>query len=117
MISIQPPTAHAGETAGTVAARGNGDVGAIAIVDGERIVGVVSLTGLAAHAASDRDVPIARIMQPAPPALHVDDSLEQAADMLSDPHVPFVPVLDGERFAGIVTRADVLDAYRSVRSN
>jgi len=53
----------------------------------------------------------------AAPTLHASDTLERAADTLVDPALAFVPVIGGDQqLAGIVTRRDVLDAYRSVRA-
>ena len=57
-------------------------------------------------------------MQPATAQLHSSDSLEAAADAFADHSVVLIPVLDAdERVSGVITRGNVLDAYRSVRSN
>jgi CBS domain-containing protein len=48
--------------------------------------------------------------------LSSSDSLEKAAISMADPRTPLLPVVDPKsgRFTAIVTRRDVLDAYRRV---
>ena len=94
-----------------------GPAGAAVVLDDGLLVGVVSAAAFAAAMLSDPNAPAASAMIAPPPALHATDSLEQAADLFSDPQLAFIPVLgDDERFAGTLTRHDVLDAYRSVRT-
>jgi CBS domain-containing protein len=56
-------------------------------------------------------------MEPATVQLRTSDSLEAAADAFVDHNVALIPVLDADdHMIGVITRGDVLDAYRSVRS-
>jgi CIC family chloride channel protein len=101
----------------SVAAGVHSDSDAIAIVDGDTLLGVVSAASLASWMTKDPRTPVRAAMLASPFVLHVHDSLERAADALVEPDVSIVPVVDAsERFAGVVTRRDVLDAYRSMRS-
>jgi CBS domain-containing protein len=47
--------------------------------------------------------------------LSSSDSLEKAVISMADPRTPLLPVIDPEtgHFTGIVTRRDILDAYRN----
>ncbi len=56
-----------------------------------------------AVAASVRDV-----MTPEPLAIQADASVEDAATLLVDRDVSRLPVLDGERLVGIVSKSDVV---------
>jgi CBS domain-containing protein len=55
------------------------------------------------------------LVQPASLVLSRSDSLEQAAVKMADPQTPLLPIVDPDNGAllGILTRRDVLNAYRS----
>ncbi len=43
------------------------------------------------------------------------EPLQRAADLMADPAIPLLPVVDpDDRLVSIVTRRDVLAAYRSI---
>jgi CBS domain-containing protein len=44
------------------------------------------------------------------------DTLERAADLMADPGVSVLPIMqvETERLSAVVTRSDILDAYRSL---
>jgi CIC family chloride channel protein len=115
--ATMPPTARSDEPVAAVAARVPAGADGIVVTDGASVAGIVSAATLADAWARRPTATIGEIMLAAPPVLHASDTLERAADTLVDPSIAFVPVLGGdERLAGIVTRRDVLDAYRSVRA-
>lgn len=87
----------------------------VPIVDGAAFVGILTATDLAvAVATGNGSHPVATIPSRVPETLPADASLEQAAALLAEPDTPLIPILDSNgHLAGIITRRDVLDAYRS----
>jgi chloride channel protein, CIC family len=89
---------------------------AIPVVDGDRFIGLVAVSEIAANLASDSgNRPIQEIVRDAPVTLTSSDSLERAAICMAEPNTPLLPVIDttAGTLTGIVTRRDVLNAYRS----
>jgi CIC family chloride channel protein len=87
----------------------------VPVVDAGRFVGVVTASDLAAALLTNPQTPAGNLAQAAPMTLGRSDTLEQAAVAMADPQTPLVPVVDPENGAllGILTRRDVLNAYRS----
>ena len=79
-----------------------------------RFLGVVLASDIAASLPSNPLQTVSRCMRPVSRALTRTDTLEQAALAMADPATPMLPVVDGATGAllGIVTRRDVLNAYR-----
>lgn len=79
-----------------------------------RFLGVVFASDLAAEIVSHPLSTVAHCMRSVPSTLSRSDTLEQAAVAMADPGVPLLPVLDAAtgKLLGIVTRRDVLNAYR-----
>jgi CBS domain-containing protein len=79
-----------------------------------RCIGLISLPELVEHM---RNTPLATAQSLARnvPAVVPQDTLERAATLLADPAFPALPVEAPQthEFLGIVTRRDVLEAYRS----
>jgi CIC family chloride channel protein len=86
----------------------------IPVVDGGRFVGMVTASDVAAALLTQPDLPAGTLAQPAAVTLRSEDTLEQAAVAMAEPQTPLLPVLDtAGKLVGILTRRDVLDAYRS----
>ncbi len=89
---------------------------AIPVCNGERFVGIVTsaeLAGAVAHGQGKQQ--IHTIVRTTDDRLHPEDPVERAATLMADETVPLLPVVgDEDRLVGIVTRRDVLDAYRSL---
>jgi CIC family chloride channel protein len=87
----------------------------IPVVEDGRFIGVVTASDLAATLLTKPDTPAGELAQAAAMTLRSSDTLEQAAVAMADPHTPLLPVVDSENgsLTGILTRRDVLDAYRS----
>lgn len=79
-----------------------------------RFLGVVLASDLAAELVSHPLSTAAHCMRSVPSTLSRSDTLEQGAVAMADPGVPLLPILDGAtgKLLGIVTRRDVLNAYR-----
>lgn len=88
----------------------------IPVCEGRRFVGLVPISELA-HALGDGrgDRAVLTLVREAPDVLTPDDTVERAATLMADASVPLLPVVDAANrdFLGIVTRRDVLLAYRS----
>ena len=80
--------------------------------DSATIVGSVAERGLLAHAVSDAtllDARIADVMEPPLPAVHAEDPVSAAVEVLVGERQALI-VFDGDVPAGIVSRADLLEA-------
>lgn len=79
-----------------------------------RFLGVVLASDVAAEVVAHPLTTVAHCMRTVPTTLSRGDTLEQAAVAMADPGVPMLPILDTSngRLLGIVTRRDVLNAYR-----
>jgi CBS domain-containing protein len=87
------------------------------VLEGQTVIGSISAAQIAGGLSHDPGATVGMHMSPAPSALQLSDSLERAAEVLSDDRIVFVTVIDGAgHFAGVVTRREVLEAYRSVNA-
>lgn len=79
-----------------------------------RFLGVVLASDIAAELARDPVQTVAHCMRMVPSTLSRGDTLEQAAVAMADPEVPMLPIVEGAtgKLLGIVTRRDILNAYR-----
>jgi CIC family chloride channel protein len=79
-----------------------------------RFLGVVLASDIAAELVADPQSTVAHCMRTVPATLSRSDTLEQAAVAMADPEVPLLPIVDTStgRLLGVVTRRDVLNAYR-----
>ncbi len=105
------------ETVGEVAKRLRGQHELIVPVtdDVGAFVGIVTGADLAWQVATAPDVTIERLVQRITTTLAPDESLERAADLMADSAVGLLPVISPDaHLLGIVTRRDVLNAYRSI---
>lgn len=89
---------------------------AMPVCNGARFLGIVTAADLAAAIAAERgSESIATIMQASTEVLKPDDTVERAATLLAEEAMPLLPVVNADDvLLGIVTRRDVLQAYRSI---
>jgi CIC family chloride channel protein len=80
------------------------------------LVGIVFISDLAWHAAHEPLATIGTFVRPSPETLLSSETLERAADLMADASIPLLPIVaaDSARLVAIVTRRDVLNAYRSL---
>ena len=79
-----------------------------------KFLGIALASDIAAELATNPDQSISHCMRSVPATLTRGDTLEQAAVAMADPEVPMLPIVDAAtgKLLGIVTRRDVLNAYR-----
>lgn len=101
------------------------------IVDGQKLVGIVSDRDIAIRDAAlraaladhtvgellDDDRPVEAVMSPSPHVVDVDASLRDAARAMVSRHINALPVMDDGRLAGIITSVDCLLAYLDERGD
>jgi len=92
------------------------DVGAVVVLDGETLVGVLSERDvvrkcicLGRHPA---DTKAAEVMTPDPKTIHADGNLAQALEIMGQGGFHHVPVLRDGRTVGLLSSDDVPEEYR-----
>lgn len=89
------------------------DVGAVMVVDGGTLVGVVSERDYARGVAQDGltpDTPVADVMSVSVVAVTPEHTVEQCMALMMQKHFRHLPVLDGGTLVGVVTVRDVVGA-------
>jgi CIC family chloride channel protein len=90
---------------------------AVPVCSGQRFIGIVTSADLAVAVAEGRGAsPVSTLVRTMSDVLHPDDAVERAATLMADDQYPLLPVVDpsDDHLVGIVTRRDVLQAYRSL---
>lgn len=89
------------------------DVGAVMVVDGGTLVGVVSERDYARGVAEDGltpDTPVADVMSVSVVAVTAEHTVEQCMALMMQKHFRHLPVLDRGTLVGVVTVRDVVGA-------
>ena len=87
------------------------EVGALAVVEGDRLVGILTerdLLRAMADGCSPRVTEISRYMTPEPLTIEAGADVFEAAAMMVGHRVRHLPVMDGGRLAGLVSVRDLL---------
>ena len=90
---------------------------AVPVCNGSRFIGIVTSADLArAIAEGHGNERVSTLVHTMDHVLQPNDTVERAATLMADAPVPLLPVVDPEdkHLLGIVTRRDVLQAYRSL---
>jgi CBS domain-containing protein len=88
-------------------------VGALPVLDGQRLVGIITERDLTAALAEDADpriTPVSDYMTPAPEVLRPDSELAEAAQLMLELGIRHLPVVRGGRLVGVLSIRDLLDA-------
>jgi chloride channel protein, CIC family len=82
------------------------------VVDDGKLVGIVTQTDLTQIAARHLSgaMPLSEIMTPQPVAVSPEDSLSQVLYLLNRYKISRLPVTEGRKLIGIITRADIIRA-------
>lgn len=87
------------------------DVGPIPVVEGDRLVGLVTDRDLVVRVLAEGRDPegttVGEVASTDVVAVSPDDDLDQALRLLAEKQVRRLPVVEGERLVGIVAQADV----------
>ena len=85
------------------------------VCQGNQFLGIVNLSDVSHALANGKaEQIVGTIMLSAREVLSPVDTLERAATLMADPRVPLLPVIVDNVLVGVVTRRDILSAYRSV---
>ena len=107
-------TAQAEETPGAAADRMSWhQVGALPVLEGQRLVGIVTerdLTAALAEGADAEVTPVSDYMTPAPEVLRPDSELVDAAHVMLELGIRHLPVVRSGQLVGVLSMRDVLDA-------
>ena len=103
-----PADASVADAAKAMAQR---DVGPIPVVDGERVVGLVTdrdiVVRVVAEGLDPQTTTVSEIASSDLSTVSPDDDLEQALQLLAERQVRRLPVVEGDRLVGILAQADV----------
>lgn len=92
------------------------DVGAVVVMDGKEIVGVLSerdvIRKVVCRALHTAETPVADIMTRSPRTIEADGNLAQALEIMSEGGFHHVPVLDNGRTVGLLSADDIPEEYR-----
>lgn len=81
------------------------------VVEGERLVGIVSDRDLPAHIGYLEHTRVSAAMTQDPVTVASNVRVEAAAHVMIERHVRALPVVDGERLIGIISVSDILEDY------
>lgn len=106
-------TVSAGESVQQAAARlADKRIGALPVVDGERIVGIFSerdvIYGLAAHGPAMLDKSVGEVMTSPAITVTADTPILSALSLMTRRRIRHLPVADGERLIGFVSIGDLV---------
>jgi CBS domain-containing protein len=87
------------------------DVGSLPVVEGSRLVGIVTDRDLVLHVLAERrdpeSVTVSEVCSSNPVVAHPDESLDEALKRMAKEQVRRLPVVDGADLVGILAQADV----------
>jgi CBS domain-containing protein len=81
------------------------------VVDGGRVVGILSDRDLPRYAGYYESARVKAAMTPDPVAVAADVTIDAAAQLMVDRRVRALPVVEGERLVGIISSTDILEDY------
>lgn len=87
-------------------------IGAVLVMDGERVVGILSERDYARKVAlegrTSRETPVREIMTPRVVYARADQTVEEAMAIMTEKRVRHLPVFQGDRLVGIVSIGDLV---------
>lgn len=89
------------------------DVGALLVIEGERLVGIISERDYARkiilQGKTSRDTLVREIMSTRLYTIHPDQTVEEAMEMMTQRHVRHLPVVVEDRCLGVISIGDVVN--------
>ena len=111
IMTPDPDTAQPQDTLREVAAKmKSGDYGSVPVVDGGRLVGVVTDRDIAVRAVAqglDPDTEVREVMTPDPVCVGPESDVREAAEIMQDQQIRRIFVTDDDRLVGVVALGDV----------
>ena len=87
------------------------DIGSLVVLDGERMAGMLTfrevLIGLNASGGNLADLRVKSLMVADPVCGSPEDSIEQLREVMTQNHVRYLPVREGEKLLGVISFHDV----------
>lgn len=104
-----PPTATVAELVELLAKRG---IGAVVVMDGDSLAGIVSERDVVRHVADTGllDVPVSQIMTTTVTTCSPDDDLPDLANVVTQQRVRHLPVVEDDRVVALVSIGDIVKA-------
>jgi CBS domain-containing protein len=92
------------------------NVGAVVVLDGERLVGILSERDIIRRCIAQGADPVTSLvteaMTPAPATVAANDGVAEAFARMTDGHFRHLPVMEGTRCIGLLSVRDVPTEYR-----
>lgn len=92
------------------------DIGALVVLDGDRLVGVISerdvIRRCVAQDADPAAVTVAQVMTRDPRTIDAEAGLADAIRMMTEVHCRHLPVMTGKRCIGLLSIRDIPTEYR-----
>ena len=88
-------------------------VGALPVLEGQHLVGIVTerdVTAAVAEGADAATTPVSDYMTPAPEVLRPDNELADATHLMLELGIRHLPIVRGGLLVGVLSMRDVLDA-------
>jgi CBS domain-containing protein len=95
-------------------------VGALPVLEGQHLVGIISerdVTAAMAEGADAVTTPVSDYMTPAPEVLQPDSELADAAHLMLELGIRYLPVVRGGYLVGVLSMRDVVDADHPSRDH
>jgi CBS domain-containing protein len=93
------------------------DIGALVVLDGDRLVGIVSERDYARkvilHGKRSSETQVREVMSPNVVTVTPEQSLQDCMALMTARRCRHLPVLDGKRLAGVISIGDVVKAIIS----
>jgi CBS domain-containing protein len=93
---------------------GDKNVGALVVLDGETVVGIISERDYARkvilHGRSSKEIPVREIMTTRVYYVRPEQNIQECMALMTDKHVRHLPAMENDRLIGVISIGDVVKA-------